>query len=276
VGELRPIVLLTDFGLRDSFAGQLRAVIGGIAPGVPIIDLTHAIEPFAVDEGAWTLDTVLAVLPENAVILAVVDPGVGTSRRGIAVSAKGRLFVGPDNGLLSAAFSDHCRTRAGDEAALTAIHDPAVDVRELVNPQFQRSHVSPTFHGRDIFAPAAARVAAGLDYRHLGPPRHDAWLFATFCGRPGPFGELQGRVVHIDRFGNLITTIRTGELFPEFELTVGAARIDRRIWTFGAAPDDRPFCYADSTGYVGVAVNRGSAAATLGVARGEPIILRAR
>ncbi|MFN0096899.1 MAG: S-adenosyl-l-methionine hydroxide adenosyltransferase family protein [Dehalococcoidia bacterium] len=272
----RPIVLLSDFGTRDAFVGQMKAVISGIAPAAPIIDLTHAVEPFAVDEGAWTLECAMAVLPDGAVILAVVDPGVGTERRGVAIRAEGRVFIGPDNGLLSAAFPAPLRGRAGDVPASHALGSAAVEVRELVNPQFQRPHVSPTFHGRDIFAPAAAHIAAGLDFRHLGPPRHDAHILGPFTGRPGPQGELRGRVIHVDRFGNLVTTVRAHELFPQFDLQLGAHHIDRRVWTFGAAPDARPFCYPDSSGFVAIAINQASAAATLGARRGDPVVVRAQ
>ncbi len=273
----RPIVLLSDFGARDASVGQMRAVIAGIAPSASTIDLTHEIEPFAVDEGAWTLDIALSVLPSNAVVLAVVDPGVGGIRRPIAIQSGGRSFIGPDNGLLSAAFDQAHRIAAlPGRPAQVRLSGGAPDVRELTNPQFQRAHVSPTFHGRDIFAPAAAYLAAGLDFRHLGAPRHDAWVYPPFAGDPGPLGELRAAVIHVDRFGNLITTIRAAEIFPLFTLEIGGETVDQRVRTFSEAPNGAPFCYADSSGYLGVAVDQGSAAERLGASRGTPVTLRSR
>jgi S-adenosyl-L-methionine hydrolase (adenosine-forming) len=263
----RPIFLITDLGPAGHYAGQLRAVISSIAPAAPIHDLAHGIEPWAVDEGAWLLETALPVLPPSAIVLAVVDPGVGTHRREMLVASDGRLFVGPDNGLLSAAFPPGVRAGGG---ALGA------DARELCSPQFRRPHVSATFHGRDIFAPAAAHLANGLDYRLLGPPIADPVLLPPFEGQPGPLGELHGRVVHIDRFGNLITTIRAAQLFPAFEISVGTALVDCRVNTFGTAPRDVPFCHVDSSGFIAIAINQASAALALGVQRAAPVVVRAR
>lgn len=262
----RPIFLLSDFGLASAFAGQVRAVIAGIAPGASVIDLAHDVSPFAVEEGAWLLETSLAVLPPGAVVMAVVDPGVGGARRELVVASGGHLFVGPDNGLLSAAFGD--RLPGGTR--------PETDVRELCSPQFRRPHVSPTFHGRDIFAPAAAHLANGVDYRLLGPPMGDAAIFPAFAAAPGEHGELGGRVVHIDRFGNLITTIRPAQLFPRFVIEAGGAAVDSHVRTFSDAPEGVPFCYADSSGFIAIAVNEGSAAETIGLRRGDPVTVRAR
>jgi S-adenosyl-L-methionine hydrolase (adenosine-forming) len=263
----RPIFLLTDFGLAGHYAGQLRAVIASIAPAAPIHDLAHGVDPWAVDEGAWMLETALHVLPPAAIVVAVVDPGVGTHRREMVVASEGRLFVGPDNGLLSAAFPPGARL-----GGLPL----GVDARELCAPQFRRPHVSATFHGRDVFAPAAAHLANGLDYRLLGPPLADPVLLPPFEGQPGALGELHGHVVHIDRFGNLITTIRAAQLFPAFEICVGTAVVDCRVNTFGTAPRDLPFCHVDSSGFIAIAVNQASAAAALGVERGAPMVVRAR
>jgi hypothetical protein len=270
----RPIFLLSDFGLRDAYAGQVKAVIAGIAPEARIFDLSHDVEPFAVDEGAWLLETSIETLPGDAVVLAVVDPGVGTERLEIAVFAAGRVFVGPDNGLLSGAFPESCRP-VGERAASAAV-PPGVEVRELCSPLFRRSVVSNTFHGRDIFAPAAAHLAQGVDPGRLGPCVERVALLGPFRGVPAGFGELHGRVIHVDRFGNLVTTIRAAELFPEFEVLIGGHRVDTRVRTFAEAPAGVPFCHADSSGYLAVAVNAGDAARTLGVSRGEPVLVRRR
>ena len=263
----RPIFLLTDFGTRDAYAGQVKAVIAGIAPHSPIIDLTHDVEPFAIDEGSWLLETSMSALPPDAVVVAVVDPGVDTARRGLLVLCEGRAFIGPDNGLLSCAFPPELRDGRGGAS---------LDVRELTDPRFHRATVSATFHARDIFGPVAAHIAAGLDHRLVGPPAATPVLLPPCCGQLPALGELRGEVVHIDRFGNLITTIRAAQLFPAFELQIAGRVIARQVRTFADAPPGEPFCHADSSGYIAIAVNQGSAVATLRVARRDPVVVRAR
>lgn len=260
-----PIFLLTDFGTRDHYAGQVKAVILGIAPGATIVDLTHDATPFDAEHGAWLLETALPALPERAVVMAVVDPGVGSARREMVVPCGGRLFVGPDNGVLSAAFPG--AVRDGREAN-------ALDVRELCEPQFRRTNVSNTFHGRDIFAPAAAHLSRGLDYRRLGPPVPGPLVLPPFGGEPAGFGELRGRVIHVDRFGNVITTIRAAQMFPTCTVEVAGRPIGSRVRTFADAPAGVPFCHADSSGFLAIALNRGNAAAELGIDRNDPVVVR--
>ncbi len=271
----RPIFLVTDFGSRDSYVGQVKAVIAGIAPLATVVDLTHEIEPFAITEGAWTIDVALGALPVGSIVMAVVDPGVGTERRALAVSAAGLTFVGPDNGVLSAAAPKAIRETLDGATRVPGLGE-LLRIRELASPQYRREHVSATFHGRDIFAPAAAHLALGLDERLLGPPLDSMLVLPAFCAQPGAFGELHGYVVHIDRFGNIITTVRGPQLFPCFALVVGDAEVDTRVRTFASAPAGEPFCYVDSSGFVAVALNRDSAAAALGVRRGDAVRVRCR
>ncbi len=269
----RPIFLLTDFGTRDSFVGQMRAVMATVAPGAALHDLTHEIEPFAVDEGAWALDVAVDVLPADAVVCAVVDPGVGTGRRALCVQRDGRTFVGPDNGLLSVAYAEETRDRAEGAGSVVRL-SPADQATELCSPQYWAPRPSATFHGRDIFAPVAAQVANGIDTRLLGAPVAEAVVLATCCGQPSEAArELHGCVVHVDRFGNLVTTVRAAQLFPLFEIRIGDVVVDRHVRTFANAGAEVPFCYVDSSGYIAVAINRASAAATLGVGRGEPVVV---
>ncbi len=253
-----PIFLLTDFGTRDSYVGQVKAVIAGIAPRCPLIDLSHEIEPYAVDEAAWMLETALPHLPPRAVVLAVVDPGVGTDRRALAVRVDGRSFVGPDNGILSPAL------RAGPARA-------APFARELAAAHARREPISDTFHGRDVFAPAAARLATGTDFSQLGPPVDEPRLLPEFRAVPGGPGCLRGYVVHVDRYGNLITTVRASQVSRPFELEVAGARISTRVRTFAEGAGSRPFCHADSSGFIAVALNQASAADALGARRGDPV-----
>lgn len=273
----RPIFLLSDFGLRDSYVGQMKAVIASIAPLSPVHDLTHDVEPFAVDEGAWLLETALAVLPEDAVVAAVVDPGVGTGRKAIVIQSAGRIFTGPDNGILSAALPEGSRATARDLAAPVDVSRiPELDVRELCEPSLMRRHVSATFHGRDMFAPAAAQIAAGADYRRAGPPLRHIRALPLFSGDASEMGVIHGRVVHVDRFGNLITTIRAAQLFPVCSVEVEGRNVDTHVRTFGEVPEGGIFCHVDSSGYLAVAMNRGSAADALDARRGATVRVRAR
>ena len=271
-----PIFLLTDFGLRDSYVGQVKAVISALAPASPLIDITHEIEPYAIDEAAWTLEACLPALPVPATVLAVVDPGVGTARRAVAVHSAGRWFIGPDNGVLSAAVAvrppGDCL--AGPHGV--DISDSGVDVCELGSPGFHRHPVSATFHGRDVFAPAAARLAAGLDSRQLGPPCSSLTLLPRFGGVPDGPGCLRGYVVHVDRYGNVVTSIRAEQLFTAFVIEVGGTPVDVRGRTFADGPADRPFCHVDSSGFVVIALREGHAAAALGAQRRDPVTVRAR
>lgn len=258
------IFLLTDFGTKDHYAGHVRAVIAGIAPQARVADISHEIEPFAIDEAAWMLEVTMPLLPERAIVLAVVDPGVGTARRALGVCREGRHFFGPDNGILTPVL-----------ASQPGRPEPECDLRELTDPRFQRPGVSATFHARDIFAPAAAHVAAGLDYRKLGPPVRNPVLLPPFQGEPAGFGQLKGHVVHADRYGNLVTTIRAAQLFPRFVVEVAGREIATHVRTFADAPAGSLFCHADSSGFLAIAVNQGHAASLLGCQRGAPVLVRA-
>lgn len=269
-----PIIMLTDFGTRDAYAGQVKAVIAAIAPAAPIIDLTHDIAPYAIDEGAWMLEVTLPLLPPRAIVLGVVDPGVGTARAEVAIGVGGRTFVGPDNGLFSALLPEASREALTAPGPLPA-PEGGVAV-ELSDPRFHRPTVSATFHGRDIFGPSAAHLAAGVAITDLGPPRATLTAFPAFCGRPARPGVLDGYVVHIDRYGNLITTIRAHQLFPAFVLELAGHEVDRHVRTFADAPPGVPFCHVDSSGFLAIALNRGNAAQHLGVERGAPVRVRAR
>jgi S-adenosylmethionine hydrolase len=272
----RPIFLLTDFGLSDSYVGQVRAVISGIAPAAPLHDLTHEIEPYSTEEAAWMLECALPALPAASVVMAVVDPGVGTARRALALRCGERDFVGPDNGILSGIVPDELRDRAPAGGGSVNVFGARIDVRELTSPRFRRPAVSATFHGRDIFAPAAAHLAIGLDFRHLGPPLAEMRLFPPFRGEPLGKGALAGRVVHVDHFGNLVTTIRASQAFPSCSVEVAGQVVDSRVRTFAEAEPGSLFCYVDSSGFIAIAVNQGSAAREFGVARGAPVLVRSR
>ena len=177
------ITLTTDFGLRDPYVAEMKAVILGITRDVHIVDITHDVRPHDIAEGALALEAAAPHFPQGTVHVAVVDPGVGTPRRGLALVWRGAVFVGPDNGLFTPFLGAD-----GWEAF------------ELAAGEFRRPVVSQTFHGRDIFAPAAAHVARGLDLRHLGPTVGDPVRLPWPEVREVE-GRVAGAVIHVDRFG---------------------------------------------------------------------------
>lgn len=264
VSTTPPIVMLTDFGTRDGYPGIMRGVILGIAPASPVVDLTHEIPPQDIASGAWVLSTAWRYFPAGSIFLAVVDPGVGSARRAIALRAGERSFVGPDNGLFSLITA-----RAPVEAAVT-----------LDNPRYQLSQPSATFHGRDIFAPAAAHLAAGVPFAALGSPLAPESLVNIALPEPQWEGDaLVGHVLHVDAFGNLITSF-SGALsnallsLPGVTFTIGGATFADRAPTFAAGPADAPFALRDSSGHLAFAVRNGSAATLLGVSRGAEVRAR--
>jgi S-adenosylmethionine hydrolase len=205
------IALLSDFGTGDTFVGQMHAAVLALCPDARLIDLTHAIGPQDVRMGAWRLREALAVLPDSTVCLAVVDPGVGTERAGIGVSAGGLRFVGPDNGLLwpaveVAAARGH-RTDSS-QLELAGLYVDAVSILpERVFLHTGRA-LSRTFHGRDLFAPAAALLAAGSELHELGPPHSpQRFVLPGTILDPRPPPRLVGEVLWPDRFGNVLTSL---------------------------------------------------------------------
>ena len=273
-----PIVLLTDFGTQDTYVGQVKAVLTARAPGAPLVDLTHEVSPYAIDEGAWLLETALPYLPSPAVVLAVVDPGVGSERLPIAVRAPvpgdpsaARYFVGPDNGLLSAAVPPEARP--SHPGPCTA--PDGLDVRAIESPEARLTTVSATFHGRDLFGPAAARIAVTGGHESLGPARDTLTLLPPFAGRVK--GEsVHGTVIHIDRYGNLVTTIRRDQLPDRFKLDINEHRIERVVRTFSDAPPGALACHVDSSGFLAIAEREGNAAERLGAVRGDAVVLSPR
>jgi S-adenosylmethionine hydrolase len=183
------VALLTDFGLSDHYVGVVKGVIKGIAPLADILDLTHDVTPFDIVEGAFLLLRAAPYLPLGCAVVAVVDPGVATKRRPLAVATKKRVYLGPDNGLLYPAASSE---------GILAIH-------EITNPRFVLS-LDGTFAGRDVFAPAAAHILKGVKLEDLGPARRAMKKLAWPSVRVGP-GRIEGVVLHVDRFGNVVTNV---------------------------------------------------------------------
>lgn len=263
----RYITFLTDFGVQDDFVGVCRGVMRGIAPEATVIDITHGIPPQAVTQGAVVLARSIPYMPV-CVHLAVVDPGVGSDRRPVAVRTHaGRVFVGPDNGLLMRAAD-----REGIESA-----------RALTNARYHLEHVSRTFHARDIFAPAAAHLASGADFADLGEPIEPDALVRVNLPEPEVGNrKLVGTVLTVDRFGNLALNV-TGEHLAELSLAPGdwvevQFALDPYYAQFAETyADARPgelILYEDSYGAIAIAVSGGNAARLTGAGPGERVRIR--
>jgi S-adenosylmethionine hydrolase len=250
------ITLTTDFGTRDPFAGVMKGVILAIFPAARIVDLTHEVPPQDVEAAAWVLKDAVRFFPPGTVHLAVVDPGVGGKRRGLALGAQGHLFVGPDNGIFSAFFPP--------ELAV-ALDRPALFLPE----------VSATFHGRDVFAPIAARLASGAPLAAMGTAVSDLVNISL----PAPVrkdGEIRGQVISVDRFGNLITNIPASMVPTDKTITVHVCNteISGLSICYSDAGDDSVIAVAGSHGRIEIAAPDRSAAELLAADVGAEIEIK--
>jgi S-adenosylmethionine hydrolase len=258
----RPIVFCTDYGLRDDFVGVCHGVMAKIAPDAPVIDLLHAIPRQDVMRGALVLSRSIPYMPEDAVYCAVVDPGVGSERRAIAVmTPSGAALVGPDNGVLSLAWE----VLGGAEAAV-----------QISSPGIVLSPVSQTFHGRDVFAPAAAHLAAGVPIETIGPSIDPGALHTLEVLGPmvGP-GAIGARVIGVDGFGNVQLNVTRDHLAGAgIENSVRLAGTEvPLVRTFADLPVNGLGAIIDSQGFVALVVNRGSAAEMLHLGAGSTVVL---
>ena len=241
------ITLLSDFGLNDTYVGQMKGAILAVSPSVTLVDLTHAVPPRDVFAGAFLLSTAVEPFPTGTTHVAVVDPGVGSARRAIALrSNRGDVFVGPDNGLLWPAV-----VRLGGCALAI----------ELSEPRFWRPSPSSTFHGRDLFGPVAGHLANGVALEHMGRPIHDPHKLEL----PEPRG-LEGEVIHIDTYGNLITNLPAANLPENFEVLVGDHRVPRASH-YAAVAEGALLALIGSSGVLEISARNASAAAITGAQR---------
>jgi len=237
----KPIVTLTtDFGLQDHYVGAMKGVILGICPQAQIVDISHEVKPFQISEGAFLLAQAYSCFPPKTVHVAVVDPGVGTARRAILLEAAAQYFVAPDNGVLAMIYSAQPHK-----------------VRAISNQRYFRQPVSRTFHGRDIFAPVAAHLSAGLAAPRLGK-RIDDYL------RPG----------FLNRFGNLVTNFHASD-FPDLEalnvcVAIGPQQVSVVARNYDECGPGELFLIVGSSGYVEVSLNQASAARAIGCETGAP------
>ncbi len=250
------IALLTDYGYTDTYVAQLKAVLMNLCGTAQFLDLTHGVPPQNVRSGAYLLSTAIPYLPEGTLIIAIVDPGVGTERRAVAVRTARYIYFAPDNGLLS----------------LALLKDPPLHAIVLDNPRYHLPEVSATFHGRDLFAPACAHHANGVPLEQLG----SAIDPATLCTLPNLEPEQTPTQIvcaplHIDGFGNVVFNLREERFLrwrqPEHlvEVKLNGERTLPLVRTFGEVPWRAPLAYFGSNRYLEVAINGGSAHHTLGI-----------
>ena len=258
------ITLTTDFGMADYFVAAMKGVILSRNPEVCITDITHEIPPQDIEAGAFTLLTACSFFPPATIHVAVVDPGVGSSRKPILIMAGGQFFVGPDNGL----FSYVC-----DRLQVTGIF-------HLTNAKYFLEPVSPTFNGRDIFAPVAAALSAAVKPEELGTEIADYVRLTSLTAETSPNGRIKGRVIHIDRFGNCVTNITRNELSSEHINSGATLRIKgktiKSFRNYFAENSDRRqkvFAVWGSAGFLEIAVANASAAKLLKVQRGDGVVV---
>jgi len=258
----KPILTLTtDFGLADHYVGTMKGVILGICPQAQIVDISHEVRPFEIGEGAYLVAQAYRYFPPKTVHVAVVDPGVGTARRPILMEAAGQFFVAPDNGVLAMIYSreEH-------------------KIRLIGNQKYFLKPVSRTFHGRDIFSPVAAHLAAGVPASRMGKIIQD-YLRPGF-EKPQRTGKRTwtGRILKVDRFGNIITNFHVDD-FPDLErrdflMAIGPHEIDVLARTYAEAGPGELFVIMGSSGYLEVSVGQGSAARQMGCESGAPAELK--
>jgi S-adenosylmethionine hydrolase len=256
------VTLLTDFGSRDHYVAAVKGVLLSINPAVELVDISHEISPQNIQEGGFVLASAFRYFPEGTLHLAVVDPGVGAKRLGFAAATKGHLFVGPDNGLFDQVFA----------------LDPPLQAVILENPEYHLPQVSATFHGRDVFAPVAAHLSLGLPLEKLGPPLSYRLRF------PGRVifteqDELQGKIIHVDRFGNLISNIEitlagTKSRLQNLDVYLAEQQILTGPITYEEAVPLGPFALIGSSGLLEVSVVNGSAHEVTGQGVGTRILVR--
>ena len=255
------LTLTTDFGTDGPYVAVMKGVVLGLAPGTQFVDVSHAVAPQNILEGAFVLAEVFEAFPSGTVHLAVVDPGVGTDRRLIAASVGDQWVVLPDNGLITGVVRN--RTPAG--------------IWEIVNPAIRRAQVSATFHGRDILAPAAAWLLRGGDPAELGPARAKVVTLRNFIPSKDEQGFV-GEVIFRDAFGNLVTNIAAEHLASSptdrWSLEIAGAIIDGLGSTYGESPTGTLIALAGSSGWIEVAVVNGDAARQLSAGPGTTVWVR--
>ena len=256
------VTLLTDFGTADYFVAAVKGVILTINPLVSLVDITHEVPPQDIETGAFMLLTCYRDFPAGAIHVAVVDPGVGSTRRAIVVSAGSQYFVGPDNGLFSYVLD----------------LESSAQIFHVTASEFFRETPSTTFHGRDIFAPVAAALSQGVKAQAFGPRIEDAVRLASLAPVQRGDGKVEGRIIHIDRFGNCVTNFTRADL-PVIEgqrllVKRRVVKAFRQFYADESPSKDEIFAIWGSAGFLEISINGDSAATLLRAKRGDPVVLQ--
>lgn len=252
------IALLTDFGMKDYFAGAMKGAILSVNPAANIIDITHEIKRHSIASADFTLRSCYKDFPLKTIFVAVVDPGVGSSRRAILVETDDYFFIAPDNGLLSFVF------QSSDEFR----------VFEITKNDYRAGEVSRTFHGRDIFAPAAAYLSKGVSPEEFGAEINDFVCFNPVKISKKSGGDIEARIIHIDRFGNLVTNLKPEDLPEKFGIEVNDRYIEKFQKHFSEAKMSEVFMIYGSAGYLEIVAYKDSAAEFLDVGAGRKILVK--
>jgi S-adenosylmethionine hydrolase len=263
------ITLTTDFGLDDPYVAEMKGVILSLNPEARIVDISHGVRPQQIEQGGFILASAYPFFPPGTIHVAVVDPGVGGERLPVLLSTPEAIFIGPDNGLLSAALPEESRALAGDGPAPVQLPG-GFSARALSDPRFHRHPVSNTFHGRDVFAPAAAHFSLGVRLEELGAPLTEIVALPPFRAAVQADGSILGRVIHIDRFGNVVTTVHGDQISGAGAvIEIRGVRIEGLSRTY--AENEGPIAVAGSTGHLEIALSNGNAAFEIGAQIGDPV-----
>ena len=255
------ITLTTDFGTSDHLVGSMKGVILNINPAARIVDVNHGVAPFDILDGALSIANTYRYFPPRTIHVIVVDPGVGTQRRPLLVSGEKQYFIAPDNGVLSMVFARESCT-----------------VRHITSEHYFLNPISPTFHGRDIFAPTAAWLSKAFQTEAFGEEITDFVRFTMPKAKPSG-QSIKGSDLHVDEFGNLMTNLTTEDVpatmaaSGEIKLAVNGKEVTKIVQTFGLGAPGEPVALFGSAGFLEIAVNRGNAARTLGANRGAEVTL---
>jgi S-adenosyl-L-methionine hydrolase (adenosine-forming) len=258
----RLITFTTDFGLTEHYVGVMKGVIYGINPGVGMLDITNAVQPFDILDGALAISQAYTFFPKDTIHLVVVDPGVGSARRPIVVTAGQYQFVAPDNGVLSFIYE----------------REESISVRHITSEHYFRSPVSSTFHGRDVFAPVAAYLSKGVEASKFGDPITDYVRFLVPKPKPISTNSWKAVVLKTDRFGNLITSITPAEL-PQifdgksFKLSVGKVEVTKLCSSYAQGGQGELFAILGSTGFLEISTNKGAASRLAAADKGSEITI---
>lgn len=272
------IALLTDFGTRDYFVGAMKGVILSIDPEAKIVDITHEISPQDIRAAAFTLCACYKDFLAGTIFVAVVDPGVGSNRKAILVETPDYYFLAPDNGLLSFVVeggnaSANERVEDTDEARSLAVAFPPFSIFEITNEKYFADNVSSTFHGRDIFAPVAAHLSRGAQPHEFGARIEDLTRFKIAAPSQISYKTIEAEIIHIDRFGNLITNLKREDLPQKFSLEVNGRTIDKLKTFYAEAEAGEIFMIAGSAGFLEIAAAQNSASKILNAENGDKVLL---